>query len=62
MIALLLLLVPLVTGFATFFLKNDRIVRAWALLAAMATLAAFAAEKASRYREMQKNLYEQMVE
>ena len=39
MIALLLLLVPLVTGFATFFLKNDRIVRAWALLAAMATLA-----------------------
>ena len=39
MIALLLILVPLVTGFATFFLKNERIARAWALLASIATLA-----------------------
>lgn len=39
MIAFLLILIPLVTGLAAFFIKNERSVKAWALFAAMASLA-----------------------
>ncbi len=38
MIALLLILIPLVAGFASFFLKNERIARAWTLFASLLTL------------------------
>lgn len=39
MIAVLLILIPLLTGTAAFFLKNDKSVRAWALAASLGTLA-----------------------
>jgi len=39
MIAFLLILVPLVTGLAAFFLKNEKTAKTWSLLAALATLA-----------------------
>ena len=38
MIAVLLILVPLVTGLAAFFIKNERSVRSWALFASLVTL------------------------
>src|SRR5215813_12650860 len=39
MIALLLILIPLVTGLAAFFFKNEKAVRAWALFSSLLTLA-----------------------
>ncbi len=39
MIPVLLILVPLVFGLASFFLKNEKLVRSWSLLAAVITLA-----------------------
>lgn len=39
MIVLFLFLVPLISGFLSFFLKKDKTVRAWALLASLVTLA-----------------------
>ncbi len=39
MIALLLILIPLLTGLAGFFLRNEKAVRSWTLLSAIATLA-----------------------
>lgn len=39
MTTVLLILIPLLSGFATFFLKEERSVKAWALLASVATLA-----------------------
>ncbi|MCX6316569.1 MAG: NADH-quinone oxidoreductase subunit M [Bacteroidetes bacterium] len=39
MIAVLLILIPLLTGLATFFLKNEKTVRFWALLSSLGTLA-----------------------
>lgn len=39
MIAVLLILIPLVTGLITFFLKDEKTARSWALLSALATLA-----------------------
>jgi NADH-quinone oxidoreductase subunit M len=39
MIALLLILVPLLTGLAAFFLRNEKVVRTWALFSALVTLA-----------------------
>ena len=38
MIPVLLILIPLLSGFITFFLKNERTVKAWALLSSIATL------------------------
>jgi len=38
MIAVLLILVPLLTGLTSFFLKNERIVRSWALFSSLVTL------------------------
>ncbi|MBL7743987.1 MAG: NADH-quinone oxidoreductase subunit M [Chitinophagaceae bacterium] len=38
MIAVLLILVPLLTGLAAFFIKNEKQVRSWALLSSLATL------------------------
>lgn len=38
MIAVLLILIPLLTGFATFFIKNERTAKAWTLFSAMITL------------------------
>jgi NADH-quinone oxidoreductase subunit M len=38
MIAVLLILVPLLSGFTAFFLKNERSVRSWALFSSLATL------------------------
>lgn len=37
MIALLLILIPLLSGLATFFIKNEETARTWSLLAAIAT-------------------------
>lgn len=39
MIAFLLILIPLLTGLAAFFIKNERSARSWALLSSFATLA-----------------------
>ncbi len=39
MIAVLLILIPLLTGMATFFFRNEKAARSWALLSAAATLA-----------------------
>lgn len=39
MISVLLIFVPLLTGLAAFFFKNEKAVRSWALLASVATLA-----------------------
>ena len=39
MIVLLLILIPLVGGFISFFLKGDKIARAWALIISLITLA-----------------------
>src|SRR5215216_6829775 len=39
MIVLLLFLVPLISGLLSFFLKDDKTVRGWALLASLITLA-----------------------
>src|SRR5215470_8771280 len=39
MIALLLILIPLVTGLASFFFKNEKAVRTWALFSSLLTLA-----------------------
>lgn len=39
MIALLLILVPLLSGIATFFIKKEQAARSWAMLAAVVTLA-----------------------
>ena len=39
MIPVLLILVPLLTGLAAFFLKNEKAVRSWALFASLVTLA-----------------------
>lgn len=39
MIAVLLILIPLLTGLATFFFKHEKAARSWALLSAVATLA-----------------------
>ena len=39
MVPVLLILIPLLTGLAAFFIKNDRSVRYWALLASLITLA-----------------------
>ena len=38
MLALLLILVPLVTGLAAFFIKNEKTVKSWALLSVLITL------------------------
>jgi len=38
MIAVLLILVPLLTGLAAFFIKNERSVRSWALFSSLVTL------------------------
>jgi len=38
MIVLLLFLVPLIGGFLSFFIKNDKTVRTWALLTSVITL------------------------
>jgi len=38
MIPVLLILVPLLTGFLTFFIKNEKVAKTWALVAALATL------------------------
>ncbi len=38
MIPVLLILIPLLTGLATFFFKNDKAVRSWVLFSAIATL------------------------
>lgn len=38
MVPVLLILIPLLTGLATFFFKNDKAVRSWALFASVATL------------------------
>ncbi|HEX4875720.1 MAG TPA: NADH-quinone oxidoreductase subunit M [Chitinophagaceae bacterium] len=38
MIAVLLILVPLLTGFASFFIKNEKTVRSWALFSSLVTL------------------------
>lgn len=40
MIAVLLILIPLLAGLASFFFKNEKTVRAWALFASFGTLAA----------------------
>ncbi len=39
MIALLLILIPILTGFVTFFLKNEQAVRGWSVFSSLATLA-----------------------
>ena len=39
MIAVLLILIPLLTGFAAFFVKNERAVRSWVLFSSLVTLA-----------------------
>jgi NADH-quinone oxidoreductase subunit M len=39
MIAVLLILIPLLTGLAAFFVKDEKAVRAWSLFSAMVTLA-----------------------
>src|SRR5436190_19962979 len=39
MIALLLILIPLLTGLVSFFTKNEKAVRAWSLFASLITLA-----------------------
>ncbi|MGE5106655.1 MAG: complex I subunit 4 family protein [Sphingobacteriales bacterium] len=39
MLALLLILIPLVTGAAAFFIKNEKTVKTWSLLSAIVTLA-----------------------
>ena len=39
MIAVLLILIPLVTGLATFFIRNDKSVKVWSLFASIITLA-----------------------
>jgi NADH-quinone oxidoreductase subunit M len=39
MVAVLLILIPLLTGLVTFFLKDERTVRSWGLFSAVATLA-----------------------
>lgn len=39
MISLLLILIPLLAGFAAFFIKEDKLVRTWALLTSIGTLA-----------------------
>ena len=39
MIAVLLILIPLITGLATFFIRNDKLVKAWSLFATVITLA-----------------------
>src|SRR5215470_5043831 len=39
MVPLLLILIPLVTGLAAFFFKNEKAVRAWALFSSLLTLA-----------------------
>lgn len=38
MLALLLILIPFITGFAAFFIKNEKTVRLWALAASLAAL------------------------
>ncbi|MBI2729465.1 MAG: NADH-quinone oxidoreductase subunit M [Sphingobacteriales bacterium] len=38
MLALLLILIPLVTGVAAFFIKNEKVVKSWALLSAVVAL------------------------
>ncbi|MFL5810391.1 MAG: NADH-quinone oxidoreductase subunit M, partial [Flavisolibacter sp.] len=38
MVVLFLFLIPLIGGLLSFFLKNDRIVRSWALLISLVTL------------------------
>lgn len=38
MIAVLLILIPLLTGLAAFFIRNEKQVRSWALLSSLATL------------------------
>ena len=38
MIAVLLILIPLLTGLTAFFLKNEKLVRSWALLSSVVTL------------------------
>jgi len=39
MVPLLLILIPLITGLAAFFFKNEKAVRAWALFSSLVTLA-----------------------
>ena len=39
MISLLLILLPLLTGLAAFFIKDEKLVRTWAVLTSLATLA-----------------------
>jgi NADH-quinone oxidoreductase subunit M len=39
MIAVLLIIVPLLAGLAAFFFRNEKTARAWALVAALVTLA-----------------------
>src|SRR5215216_2847818 len=39
MIVLLLILIPLIGGFVSFFLKEEKIAKAWALLVSVITLA-----------------------
>ncbi|MFL5786864.1 MAG: NADH-quinone oxidoreductase subunit M, partial [Flavisolibacter sp.] len=38
MVVLLLILVPLIGGLLSFFLRNDRVVKSWALLISLITL------------------------
>ena len=38
MIAILLILIPLLTGLAAFFFRNEKLVRSWALFSSVVTL------------------------
>ena len=38
MIAVLLILIPLLTGLAAFFFRNEKLVRSWALFSSIVTL------------------------
>ena len=38
MIPVLLILIPLLTGLASFFIKNDKAVRSWALFSSLLTV------------------------
>ena len=57
MIPVLLILIPLIAGFASFFIKNENTARSWALLSSFATLivslAGFCFLKEAKYLEHQ---------
>ena len=41
MIPVLLILIPLLTGLAAFFFRNEKLVRSWALVSSVVTLGRF---------------------